>query len=74
MLEARGLMLRFGSVAALDGFALTVPDGHVVSVLGPSGCGKSTLLRVIAGLQSVEAGSGTAGPCATRHPTGVDSG
>ncbi len=56
MLEARGLVLRFGPVAALDGFDLTVPDGHVVSVLGPSGCGKSTLLRVIAGLQSVEAG------------------
>jgi thiamine transport system ATP-binding protein len=56
MLEARGLTLHFGPVAALDGFDLTVPDGHVVSVLGPSGCGKSTLLRVIAGLQSVEAG------------------
>ncbi len=56
MLEARDLTLHFGSVAALDGFDLTVPDGHVVSVLGPSGCGKSTLLRVIAGLQAVEAG------------------
>jgi thiamine transport system ATP-binding protein len=56
MLEARGLTLHFGPVAALDDFDLTVPDGHVVSVLGPSGCGKSTLLRVIAGLQSVEAG------------------
>lgn len=56
MLEARDLTLHFGSVAALDHFDLRVPDGHVVSVLGPSGCGKSTLLRVIAGLQSVEAG------------------
>jgi thiamine transport system ATP-binding protein len=56
MLEARDLALHFGPVAALDGFALTVPDGRVVSVLGPSGCGKSTLLRVIAGLQPAEAG------------------
>lgn len=56
MLEARDLTLHFGPVAALDDFGLTVPDGQVVSVLGPSGCGKSTLLRVIAGLQSVEAG------------------
>lgn len=56
MLEARDLTLHFGSVAALDHFDLTVPDGHVVSVLGPSGCGKSTLLRAIAGLQSLEAG------------------
>jgi thiamine transport system ATP-binding protein len=56
MLEARDLTLHFGPVAALDGFHLLVPDGHVVSVLGPSGCGKSTLLRVVAGLQAVEAG------------------
>lgn len=56
MLQARDLTLHFGPVAALDDFDLTVPDGQVVSVLGPSGCGKSTLLRVIAGLQSVEAG------------------
>ncbi len=56
MLEARGLTVRYGAVAALDGFGLTVPDARVVSVLGPSGCGKSTLLRVIAGLEPVEAG------------------
>jgi len=76
MLEARGLSLHFGPVAALDGFGLTVADRQVVSVLGPSGCGKSTLLRVIAGLQPVDAGrcSGTASPWAAFRRTGAGSG
>ncbi len=31
--------------------SLTVPDGHLVSVVGPSGSGKTTLLRVASGLE-----------------------
>ncbi len=36
--------------------SLEVPRGSFVSILGPSGCGKSTLLRLIAGLETPEAG------------------
>ncbi|WP_369370266.1 ABC transporter ATP-binding protein [Promicromonospora sp. Populi] len=50
VLEARGLGVRFGDVAALDGVDLTVEDGEFVAVVGPSGCGKSTLLRALGGL------------------------
>src|SRR5436190_9716660 len=46
-----------GRVRALDGVTLDILDGEAMAVLGPSGCGKSTLLRVIAGLESVDAGS-----------------
>jgi NitT/TauT family transport system ATP-binding protein len=35
---------------------LTVASGEFVSVVGPSGCGKSTLLRLLAGLESPNAG------------------
>jgi len=35
-----------------------VPSGQLVALLGPSGSGKTTLLRLIAGLESADAGSG----------------
>lgn len=37
--------------------ALQVETGEVVSLLGPSGCGKTTLLRIIAGLETPDAGT-----------------
>jgi len=36
---------------------LAIADGEFVIFLGPSGCGKSTTLRMIAGLESVSAGT-----------------
>jgi iron(III) transport system ATP-binding protein len=45
----RGLVVRFGDVAALDRIDLEVRAGELLLLLGPSGCGKSTLLRSIAG-------------------------
>ena len=36
--------------------SLSVPRGGFVAVLGPSGCGKSTLLRLLAGLETPQAG------------------
>jgi ABC-type Fe3+/spermidine/putrescine transport system ATPase subunit len=37
--------------------SLDVPAGDAVVILGPSGCGKTTLLRLIAGLDSPDAGT-----------------
>ena len=46
----------FGQQRAVDNLSLDVATGSLVALLGPSGCGKSTLLRMIAGLESPDAG------------------
>ncbi len=55
-IEVRGIVKRFGAYVAVDGVSLTIPDGSLIALLGPSGSGKTTLLRIIAGLESVDAG------------------
>ena len=42
---------------AIHGIDLEVADGEFIVLVGPSGCGKSTLLRMIAGLETVSAGT-----------------
>jgi multiple sugar transport system ATP-binding protein len=46
-----------GGHVAVHGVDLDVADGEFVVLVGPSGCGKSTTLRMIAGLESITAGS-----------------
>jgi len=48
---------RFGDFVALDDVSIEVESGSLTALLGPSGSGKSTLLRIIAGLESPDAGS-----------------
>ncbi len=43
--------------AALDDLTLTVADGELLVLVGPSGCGKTTTLRLIAGLETLTAGT-----------------
>jgi iron(III) transport system ATP-binding protein len=58
-LTLRNITKRFGGVLALDNVSLDIDEGEFVCFLGPSGCGKTTLLRVIAGLETPEAGAVT---------------
>jgi thiamine transport system ATP-binding protein len=57
MLRVRGLSKRYGPVVALEDVSLEVEPGETLAVLGPSGCGKTTLLRLIAGLETPDAGT-----------------
>jgi putative spermidine/putrescine transport system ATP-binding protein len=68
-LVVRQASKRFGATTVLDRVDLTIARGEIVTLLGPSGCGKTTLLRVIAGLETPDAGAVTlAGRDITRVP------
>src|SRR5438874_9022504 len=56
-IEARNVTKRFGEFVALEDVSVEVATGSLTALLGPSGSGKSTLLRVIAGLETPDAGS-----------------
>jgi len=56
LLEVRGLSKSFPGVRALDGVSLTLHRGELLAVVGENGAGKSTLMKVLAGIQSPDAG------------------
>ena len=55
-IDLRNVSKSFGSVRVIEDISLTVEPNEFVVFLGPSGSGKSTLLRMIAGLESIDAG------------------
>ena len=56
-IDIDGLSKSFGDFAALQDVSLEVPEGSLTALLGPSGSGKSTLLRIVAGLETPDAGT-----------------
>ena len=64
ILEARGLMKRYGKTQALAGLDLVANPGRVVALLGPNGAGKTTFVWAVATLLRPDAG--------TLHVDGID--
>jgi ABC-2 type transport system ATP-binding protein len=56
-ISARGLIKRFGDVAAVNGIDLEVPRGMIFAILGPNGAGKTSLMRMLATLLRPDGGS-----------------
>ncbi|GAB4041547.1 MAG: ABC transporter ATP-binding protein [Rubrivivax sp.] len=54
LVEARGLSVRYGARAAIDGIDFTIAKGRVVGLLGHNGAGKTTLLKALVGLKAAE--------------------
>jgi ABC-2 type transport system ATP-binding protein len=76
MVTAEGLVklykTRSGTVRALDGLDLAVPEGSVLGLLGPNGAGKTTAVRVLTTLLTPDEGRATvAGVDIITHPKDV---
>ena len=52
-----GVSKAWGAEPAVDGISFAAEPGSLLVLLGPSGCGKSTTLRLIAGLETADAGT-----------------
>ncbi|MBU1196923.1 ABC transporter ATP-binding protein [Candidatus Micrarchaeota archaeon] len=57
MLEAQGLVKRFGSIVAVDGVSFKAKSGQVFGIAGPNGAGKSTIVRMLATILSPTEGT-----------------
>ena len=58
-IDVRGVTKRFGSKTVVDQIGLEVARGEIYGFLGPNGSGKTTFLRILCGLLTPDAGSGT---------------
>ena len=51
------IVKRYGAHVVVPNLDLEIADGEFVVLVGPSGCGKTTTLQMIAGLESISAGT-----------------
>jgi ABC-2 type transport system ATP-binding protein len=58
-IDVRGLTKSFDGRRVVDDVSITVPRGRIVGFLGPNGSGKTTTIRMLCGLLTPDAGSGT---------------
>jgi len=56
LLEMRGVVKRFGGVAALSNVSLTVGESEILALIGENGAGKSTLMKILGGVHAPDAG------------------
>ena len=57
LLDARGVLKRFGGLTAVDGVDIDVGAGEVVGLIGPNGSGKTTLFDCLSRVSSLDSGS-----------------
>ena len=56
LLECQRVTKRFGALAAVRDFSLSLRAGEILGLIGPNGSGKTTLFNVIVGIHSPDGG------------------
>jgi ABC-2 type transport system ATP-binding protein len=56
LLQAQGVVRKFGNVTALDGVSMLLRSGELFGLVGPDGAGKTTLIRALVGLIDIDSG------------------
>src|SRR5437868_9162038 len=56
VMQARGLIKRYGQVTALDGADFELRAGEIMAVIGDNGAGKSSLIKALSGAVVPDAG------------------
>ena len=59
VIEAKGLVKKYGEVIALDGLDLSVAEGSILGLLGPNGAGKTTAVSILTTLLQPDSGTAT---------------
>ena len=57
LVEARGVVKRFGGLTAVHSLDLTLREGEVLGLIGPNGAGKTTLFNLLSGQFAPDAGT-----------------
>ena len=69
IIQARGVVKKFGPIVAVDGLDLDVYEGECFGLLGPNGAGKTSLVRMLTAVSPITAGTiWVDGKDITRHP------
>jgi ABC-2 type transport system ATP-binding protein len=57
VVELSRVMKSYGTVQALNGLDLAVPQGSIFGLMGPNGAGKTTSIKLVLGLMKPDAGT-----------------
>jgi ATP-binding cassette ChvD family protein len=62
VIECKNVRKAFGDRLLIENLGFSLPAGGIVGIIGPNGAGKTTLFRMLAGMDSPDAGEVRTGP------------